>query len=205
MISIPPLMLATDGGTPFTSDAWLMEVKFDGYRCAAAVENGLVRLATKNGNECTHAYPEVVRALAKLQGGPHVLDGEACVLVDGVSDFNLFHAERGTRKPARGAPAVTFCAFDLLVVNGEDIMSMPLHERKRRLRELLAPIPKISVLYVDDLPADADLFAAMIGAGLQIEGVVAKRRESAYLPGERSRDWLKIKRPGWRIGRRWMR
>lgn len=205
MIAIPPAMLATDGGKPFTSDAWLMEVKFDGYRCGAAIDNGHVRLATKNGNDCTHAYPEVVAALRRLPGGPHVVDGEVCVLIEGISDFNLFHAERGTRKPASGAPAVTFCAFDLLIVDGENVMSQPLIERKRRLKELLAPIPKIAVLFVDDLPADANLFAAMIGIGLNIEGVVAKRRDSVYLPGQRSRDWLKIKRPGWRIGRRWMR
>jgi bifunctional non-homologous end joining protein LigD len=204
MIKIPAPMLATDGGRPFTSGAWAYEVKYDGYRCLAAVEGGQVRLSTKNQKDCTRAYPEVVAALRKIPGGPHVIDGEACTLVEGgVSDFNLFHGKRGTRKPGPGAPPVTLCAFDLLVHDGQEIMGLPLEARKGRLEQLLARVPKVAVLFVGMLPADADLFAAIVGAQLPIEGVVAKRLGSVYTPGARSPDWVKIKRPGWNAGRKW--
>jgi ATP-dependent DNA ligase len=65
---------------PFTSQDWLYELKHDGYRCMAGVQAGEVRLLTKSGTDCTKWSPEVVKALASLPGGPHVIDGEACVL-----------------------------------------------------------------------------------------------------------------------------
>lgn len=122
---------------PFTSEDWLYELKFDGYRCMAGVEAGepsktrlqqatdaelRVRLLTKAGRDCSAWFPEIGEALAMLPGGPHVIDGEACVLVDGVSDFNLLQARARKRKPYPGGPIVTFCAFDLLVHDGKNIM-----------------------------------------------------------------------------------
>jgi bifunctional non-homologous end joining protein LigD len=103
----------------------------------------------------------------------------------------------------KGCDQVTLCTFDILVHNGQSVMGLPLVERKPLLQQLLADIPKQCVLFVGDLPADAGLFQAMVGAGLTIEGVVAKRRASPYRPGVRSPDWRKIKRPGWQQGRRW--
>ncbi|WP_240788728.1 hypothetical protein [Ramlibacter henchirensis] len=82
-------------------------------------------------------------------------------------------------------------------------MRLPLVERKRQLEEVLAGALKGPLLIVKDLPADAALFKAMLGAGLEIEGVMAKRRQSTYQPGVRSSDWVKIKRPGWQEGRVW--
>lgn len=203
-LKLPAPMRAVDGGKPFTSADWVFEIKFDGYRCMASIERNAVRLFTKNGSECTHAYPEVVTALQQVSGGPHIIDGEVCTIVEGgVSDFNLFHAQRGTRRPRRGAPPVTLCAFDLLLHEGVDITGLPLEERKARLEMLLAALPKAAVLFVGTLPADATLFAAMVGIDLPIEGVVAKRLGSVYTPGEKSPDWLKIKRPGWNKGRVW--
>lgn len=70
-------------------------------------------------------------------------------------------------------------------------------ERKARLQQRLEGMPKADVLFVSELPADAGVFAAMVDVGLQIEGVMAKRRASPYRPGIRSSDWLKIKRAGW--------
>jgi bifunctional non-homologous end joining protein LigD len=194
-------MLATPGGKPFTSPEWLYELKFDGYRCLARVEDGRVQLTTKAGTDCTGWYPEVGQALSKLAGGPHVLDAEACVLDDiGRSDFNRLQERSARRRWYDGCDSVTLCAFDLLFENGRNIMALPLVERKARLQRLLSGAP--GVLFVGDLPARAELFSQAVEP-LQLEGVVAKRRASVYAAGVRSADWLKIKRKGWQDGRMW--
>lgn len=190
---------------PISDPDWLYEIKVDGYRALAAVHGKEVRLQSKRGINCAPWYPETVTALSTLKGGPHILDGEICVLrKDGTSDFNLLQ-QRGMHSTH---PPVTYCVFDLLMVNGEWIMDRPLTDRKERLQRLLAKHPK-GILFVGDLPADATLFYSMTlpedkgGLGLQIEGVIAKRRDSTYQPGVRSSAWRKIKRAGWQEGRRW--
>jgi bifunctional non-homologous end joining protein LigD len=197
-------MLATEGGKPFTDPDWIFEIKWDGYRTLARAGGGQpVELRTRNGTDCTRWYPEVARALAALPGGPHVIDGEACVLDDvGRSDFNALHARAARRRGYPGAPQVTLMAFDLLVQDGRSIMALPLAERKERLAQLLVSLPKIGVLYVSDFPAQADLFAQVV-LGAKLEGFIAKRLASPYQPGVVSRDWMKIKRAGWQEGRTW--
>lgn len=96
--------------------------------------------------------------------------------------------------------------FDLLVHDGVNVMALPLIERNRRLEQLVAG--RAAVLFVKDLPADANLFMSMAlpppeGLGLQIEGMVAKLRDSPYEPGLGSDNSRKIKRPGWHEGRIW--
>lgn len=103
--------------------------------------------------------------------------------------------------PFTSPEAVTYCVFDLLVHGGRLTMNLPLVERKALLEGLVAGVP--GILFVKDLDADAAVFQAMVQAGLQIEGVVAKRRDSRYHPGVRSDDWRKIKRQGWQDGRTW--
>lgn len=192
--SIPAPMLATPGGKPFSSPDWLYEIKYDGYRCLARVADGLVELRTKSGLECTGWFPELTRALAVVPGGPHVIDGEVCVLDDlGRSDFDRLRVRASRKRWSEGCDAVTLCAFDLLFESGTNIMTLPLAERKARLAKLLANIP--SVLAVGDLPAEAELFDQAVEP-LLLEGFVAKRRASTYQPGVRSPDWLKIKRKG---------
>lgn len=194
-------MLATPGGKPFTSADWLYELKFDGYRCLARVQDGKVELRTKAGNDCTAWYPEVAQTLATLPGGPHVIDAEACVLDQiGRSDFNLLHERAARRGWYAGCPPVTLCAFDLLFEGGRNLMALPLVQRKARLRRLLVAAP--GVLFVGDLPCETDLFSQTV-APLRLEGFVAKRRASVCRAGTRSPDWLKIKRSGWQEGRHW--
>jgi bifunctional non-homologous end joining protein LigD len=204
VITIPAPMNAPDVLVkPFSSPDWLYELKFDGYRCMAGIEEGQVELRTKSGADCTAWFPEVAEALSKLPG-THVIDGEACVLDDrGVADFNRLQTRARHRRWYPGCDQVTLCAFDLLVHHGRSVMGLPVVERKALLQQLLAPVNKQGVLFVGDLPADAALFQAMVGAGLTIEGVVAKRRASTYQPGVRSPDWRKVKRPGWQEGRVW--
>ncbi|GAB3644749.1 ATP-dependent DNA ligase [Ramlibacter alkalitolerans] len=190
-------MQAPEGSRPaFSSPDWLYEVKFDGYRTLAAFGGGQpVQLRTKSGADCTKWYPEVCEVLAKIPGGPYVVDGEAAVLDDlGRSDFERLHARARRRRWVAGAP-VTLCAFDLLVDNGENVMGLPLAERKERLARVLRNVPQTSVLLVLDLPAEARLFQEFV-LGLELEGFMAKKRVSTYQQGTRSADWLKIKRPG---------
>lgn len=197
MIAIPAPMHAPETPrAPFTDPEWLYELKFDGYRCMAGIEDGQVQLRTKSGADCTKWFPEVVTALAKIPGGPHVIDGEACVLDEiGRSDFERLRTRASHRRWYPGCDQVTLCAFDILVHDGERVTGLPLVERKALLRQLLADVPKQCVLYVGDLPADESLFNPVV-VGLELEGVMAKRRASTYQPGTRSYDWRKIKRKG---------
>lgn len=187
-------MLAAAGGKPTTSPDWLYEIKYDGYRCMARVAEATVELRTKNGLDCTKWFPELACALEKVAGGPHVIDGEVCVLDDvGLSDFNRLQVRAGRRCWYGGCDSVTLCAFDLLFEDGNNIMGLPLVERKARLTALLDGVNGVRV--VGDLQAQASLFARSVESPLLAE-LVAKRRMSSYQPGVRSPDWLKIKRAG---------
>lgn len=203
MLSIPAPMLASTG-RPFTSPEWLYEVKYDGYRCMARAGGGgqPVELRTKSGVDCTRWFPEVAQVLADLPGGPHVIDGEACVLDEiGRSNFECLQARARRRRWYSGCNPVTLCAFDLLYLDGRNVMALPLVERKAQLQELLTHLAGRLVV-VGDLPAEAALFEQVVH-GAKLEGFVAKRKDSPYLPGVRSDAWKKIKRADWAEGRTW--
>lgn len=191
MILPAPMLLSESRVPPFGKPGWIYEIKFDGHRTLAGIQDGQVQLASRTGVDVTKKYPEVVRGLATLPGGPHVIDGEVCVLDElGRSDFDRLQ----TRK--RGGEAVTFCAFDLLARDGRSLIGLPVEARKAQLQELLTPALE-SVLYVDHF--DAEHGRAMFEGPvhqLKLEGLVAKRLGSPYRPGERSADWVKVKRPG---------
>ncbi|MDF2457772.1 MAG: hypothetical protein K0S79_188 [Nitrospira sp.] len=175
---------------------WLYEIKFDGYRLIAGVEAGQIELRTRNGVGATKWFPEVVAGLKSLTGGPHILDGEVCVLDDlGRSDFNRLQDRAKRRKWYEGADPVVFCAFDLLARDGRSLIGLPIEARKQQLQELLTPQPA-STMYVGhfDWEHGPELFAK--ARTLKLEGLVAKREGSFYLPGERSKDWVKCKVPG---------
>jgi bifunctional non-homologous end joining protein LigD len=198
-----PMQAAEAPVKAFTDPGWLYEIKFDGYRTLAGIGPDGVQLRTRRGADCTRWYPEVAEILSTLPGGPHVLDGEACVLDDiGRADFNRLQDRARRRCWYKDCDPVTLCLFDILVHDGRNVTGLPLVERKALLKKLLARAPKRSLLYVGDFPADAGLFPQVVLA-LKLEGFVAKRKDSIYLPGERTFDWRKIKRQGWQEGRRW--
>ena len=98
----------------------MYELKFDGYRVVGGVNAGQVQLATRNGADATKWFPEVAAGLGTLAGGPHILDGEVCVLDElGRSDCNRLQDRARRRRGYAGADPVVFCAFDLLAINGE--------------------------------------------------------------------------------------
>jgi bifunctional non-homologous end joining protein LigD len=201
LADVAPMLLG-ERRAPFEAPGWTAELKFDGYRLLAGVRAGAVQLKTRNGADATRWYPEL-QVLAALPGNP-ILDGEVAVLDElGRSDFNRTHARSLRRGRPPGADAVVFCAFDLLAYRGRDLRARPLASRKAQLAQLLAtPLP--SVLYVQDVPGGvAWLYAQAVA--LELEGIVAKRLDSPYRSGQRSDDWLKIKRPGATPARRFQR
>ena len=193
--SLPSPMLLTPGRFPLPSPGpWIFEIKIDGYRLIVGRTDDQVRLQTRGGADATRWFPEVVHSIAQLPPGHFIFDGEVAVLDDiGRSDFDLLHARARARGWKEGLSPVVYCVFDVLVYYGRDVRLLPLAERKALLAALFVrPIPGIMhVTSVDDGPW---LFQQALA--LSLEGVVAKRYSSPYVCGERSDDWVKIKRKG---------
>jgi len=167
------------------SPDWTLEVKWDGYR-ALLIKDGLhVQLRSRKDKDLTRMYPAIAAAGLKIDASQAVIDGEIVVLDEkGRPSFQALQ-HRG-QHPKH---LVVFYAFDVLHVDGQDLMSEPLERRRARLPELLhGKVLRIS----DELPGTAAQVVAAI-QGMGLEGVVAKRRGSPYVPGERSRDWVKLK------------
>ena len=170
-------------------DDWVYEVKFDGYRLLARVENGNVRLFTRNGLDWTERFAGIAAALSELPAKALWLDGEACVMDDkGISRFG------GLQQVLAGGSrlAPIFMLFDVMHVDGQDLRDAPLEQRKEILKQLLATQGDDSPLrYSDHLQAagnDAQAQACQIG----LEGLIGKRIGSRYV-GRRSSDWIKLK------------
>lgn len=186
-------MLLSEAARPFSDAAWGFELKFDGYRVLASMEaTGAVKLKSRNGADATGWFPEIGASLKAVADRRFILDGEMCVLDDlGRSDFDRLHA-RARKRRADPSQPVVYCVFDVLAVKGESVMGRPLVERKK----LLGPIRGLpGILVLDFIPEQGEaLYEHVLALGL--EGMVAKRLDSLYRPGERSPDWLKVKRPG---------
>lgn len=198
MMILPAPMLLQHGRktAPIAQEGWLYELKLDGYRLIAGVDNGKVVLNTRRGAEATKWFPEIVESLSKLGGGPHVMDGEVCVLDDiGRSDFSRLQDRARRRCWYEGCDAVVFCAFDMLALDGKSIIGARLEDRKAALKQLLSPAPA-SVMYVGHFDAKDSASLYTQAVALKLEGLVAKRLGSKYAPGVRSADWVKYKVPG---------
>lgn len=182
--------LATLVDRPPDDDRWLHEIKYDGYRLTARVDEGDVHLLTRNGKDWTARFPAVAQALTSLPDGAWI-DGEAVVIDKrGVSDFG---ALQRALKEGRGGDVV-YMAFDLLYEDGEDLRELPLVERKRRLERLLERRSggrDGAVRFSDHIEGHGgDMIAEACRRGL--EGVISKRADSPYT-GRRTRAWLKSK------------
>lgn len=193
---LEPMLLDSRKFNPFSDPDFLFEIKVDGWRSLAEFGGTTVRLKTRGGHLCTEWFPEVAKVLASFGRGPHVVDGELAVLDDiGRSDFDRFQARALRKRAYPGCDLVTYCVFDVLVMGGVSVMHRPLHERKQMLKGLFVPKPKHGVLVLDAIPeAGLELYAMAVQ--LELEGLVAKRKDSVYTPGTRSPDWRRIRRPG---------
>jgi bifunctional non-homologous end joining protein LigD len=169
-----------------TGTQWVHEVKFDGYRMAARVDQGKVQLFTRSGLDWTAKYPATAAALAKLPVQSVYLDGELCgVRPDGVTSFELMQEASDA-----GLGGLVYYAFDLLELDGENIAIRPLLERKERLAALLKR-PPIGVVYSEHEGGDGEAFRRA-ACSHRLEGVVTKRIDRPYLPGDRG-AWVKSK------------
>jgi bifunctional non-homologous end joining protein LigD len=181
------LQLATLVDAPPEGEGWLHEQKFDGYRILAELDRGTVRLHSRRSKDWTAEFPAVARAVAKLPARRAVLDGEvAVVLPDGRTSFQAL-------QNARGSSDLVYFVFDLLALDGEDLMAQPLEQRKARLAALVTPARgKPGVVRYSDhvIGSGREFFALACRRGL--EGIVSKRRDEPYRPG-RGATWVKTK------------
>ena len=188
-------MLATAVEKPFDSPDWLFEIKWDGYRAVAFVNEGKVRLVSRNQNDLTQQFSELQELPHFLNVQSAVLDGEIVALDEqGRSSFSLMQQRTGIRSggkrvAGRSDVDVAYYAFDLIYVDGYDLRRVSLEERKNTLSQIITPDP--IVRYSEHfLEHGVALFDAAKQQGL--EGILAKRRGSFY-EERRSREWLKIK------------
>jgi len=161
---------------------WVFEPKWDGYRALAYVRDTEVELKSRRGNDLTERFAEVARALPRALRSPScVLDGEVCALdSSGKSSFSLMQQGKGR---------LVYFVFDVLEIDGEPLLSLPLEERRDRLESLLDPRSQTIRLSGTFEDGEALLDAAEKQG---LEGVMAKRLSSAY-EQRRSRNWLKVK------------
>ena len=187
-------MLATPVEKPFDDPDWLFEIKWDGYRAVSFLQDGKVRLVSRNQNELTGEFPEL-RELSKLIKAKNaILDGEVVALDEqGRASFSLMQQRTGIRKGGRRVGArrelqIVYYLFDLLYLDGYDLRRVALEQRKQALAQIVAPSDLVR--YSDHFPQGLALFDVAKQKGL--EGILAKKRESQY-EERRSREWLKIK------------
>ncbi|HEY6159945.1 MAG TPA: non-homologous end-joining DNA ligase, partial [Bacteroidia bacterium] len=178
-------MLAREAEKPFDHKDWIYELKWDGYRAIAETGARPVRLYSRNGNSFNASYPIVVQELQRLKLDA-ILDGEIVVLDEnGKPDFQLLQNYPGdTQHPIR------YYAFDILFYKGENVCSRPLLGRKELLKKVLKE--NEVVRYADHIEERGTAFFRETEK-MGMEGIIAKKADSEYLPGIRTSEWLKIK------------
>jgi DNA ligase D-like protein (predicted 3'-phosphoesterase) len=184
-------MLSRSANGPFNGDAWLFEIKWDGVRAIAYVDDDL-SIRSRNDRELAGQFPELTE-LSTL--APHtVLDGEIVVMSSGRPDIQALlprlQAGTGRSTLAKVKTPVTYIVFDILEKDKKPLISLPFSERRKILEESVKEGPHI-ILSVPVETRGEDYYKAAIARGL--EGVMAKRKDSLYEPGLRSGAWLKIK------------
>ncbi|HWQ01010.1 MAG TPA: DNA ligase D, partial [Gaiellaceae bacterium] len=181
-------MLATPAETLPSGSGWLFEVKWDGYRALAYLRGGEAKLVSRNGNDLTDRFRGIANAIPRTVKTPDaVLDGEVCALdEDGRPSFSAMQQAK------TGTPLV-YEVFDVLEVEGEPLADLPLHQRRERLAKLLDR--RNATVRMSETFEDGE---ALYEAAMEqrLEGIVAKRADSPYRQGRRTRDWLKIKTHG---------
>jgi bifunctional non-homologous end joining protein LigD len=200
MPSVIHPMLAVSVAKAFNNPDWLFEIKWDGYRAVAFIDNGRIRLVSRNQNDLTAQFSELGALPKFLKAERAILDGEVVALDDeGRPSFSLMQQRTGfqpgkRRLPGRQGVPVVYYAFDLLHLDGFDLRRVPLEERKRLLQDAIkkdagetSPLIQFSDHYEEK---GLELFEAAKQRGL--EGIVAKKRNSRY-EEKRSSDWQKIK------------
>lgn len=210
---VKPMLATQGGGADITDeDEWAFEMKWDGIRAIAIIEDNGVRLISRNGNDLTSGYPELADLPDAVHASTAVLDGEIVALNKaGRPDFGLLQTRMNLTKKreidqaARSTP-VHLMLFDLLHLDGHSLLRLEYCQRREILAKAVEAGGHVHV------PPDMDLTLAQAVATskeLGLEGVIAKRVDSTYTDGARSRSWIKIKHQttqevvivGWRPGK----
>lgn len=184
---VPPALATLKPAAP-QGDRWVHEIKFDGYRLEAQVRNRRVKLLTRSGQDWTERFgQEIVAALSALPVKTAILDGELVVEgSSGASDFSALQADLSAGRTDR----YRYYAFDLLYLDGADLRSLPLLERKSRLEALVEGAGD-RVRYSEHFDEDGEVMLRH-ACRLSLEGLVSKERDASY-PAGRSRSWIKSK------------
>ena len=189
------LMLCEPRDEAFTRPGWLFELKLDGWRVLAERCGTEARLLSRNGNDLSATFPEVVRSLRALPMTNALIDGEVVTLDDkGHPNFQRLQQRARLRRPidirraAVESPA-TLYAFDLPSLEGYDLRTLPLVERKALLARVVPPAGPLR--YLDHIETQGGAFFAQVER-MGLEGIIAKKAESLY-KGGRTPAWLKIK------------
>lgn len=184
-------MLATTGRLR-AGVTWMLEPKLDGWRGVVYVDGGL-RVRTRSGRNVTESVPELAGFVDALPDGT-VLDGELVAGQGRASDFYRLGPQMARRR--RPPVGLTFVAFDVLCLAGEDVTHLPWADR-RRLLELLE-LQGTGWCTVPAFDADDPDLVLHACARHELEGLVAKRTDGRYQPGKRSGAWIKVKTSDWR-------
>lgn len=188
-------MLASIAEEPFDNPEWLFEIKWDGYRVVSFIEDGTVRLVSRNHNDLGPRYPELRELPRMLNVKSAILDGEVVVLDEqGRPSFSLMQQRTGIRAHGRQAAArpdlaILYYLFDLIHLDGYDLRRVTLDERKRLLRQI---VPDEGIVRYSDHHAGKGTALFQVAKQKGLEGIVAKKCSSCY-EERRTREWLKIK------------
>ena len=174
---IPPMAAQSVTELP-EGPEWVYEVKFDGYRALLLKSGAGIELRSRNNKDLTNAYPSVLAAGRKLRADSLVLDGEVVALdASGRPSFQALQ-----HRSAHPKHAIVYYAFDLLQLEGEELTSRPLVTRRAKLEPL---VKGSGILLSETLDGSAAHVIEAVRA-LGLEGIVAKRKDSRYVPGERN-------------------
>lgn len=179
-------MLATLAATATDEPGWLYEIKWDGYRALAFLEKGQVELRSRNNKSFDEKYYPVHQALQQWKVNA-VVDGEIVVINE--EGYTIFSQLQDWRSEADGQ--LVYYLFDILWLNGKDLTSLPLMQRKKLLQQLM-PVNNNILRFSEGFVTDGTDFFEQ-AKKLKLEGIMAKKTDSHYHPGVRTREWLKIK------------
>lgn len=184
---VPPSLATLSDKAP-ESGNWIHEIKFDGYRIQARLEDGKVKLMTRKGLDWTAKFPGIVAAIAELPVETALIDGELVVNDEhGVSSFSAL--QRALKSGKDGT--MTYYVFDLMHLNGDDLRPLPLTHRKAALLKLLGKKSDGPLQFSESIEEPGPLLIKH-ACKLGLEGIISKRADASYHSG-RGHDWIKTK------------
>ena len=186
-------MLATLVDDPFSNPEWIFETKWDGFRSICFIKKGQSLFVSRNQIDMTPQYPELANVAKQIAAKEAILDGEIVALdKDGMPRFQLLQPRVGRKsgiEALQGHGQIVYYVFDLLYLDGNDLTSCSVVERKEALAQILRPAAFIKLS--EHIVGDGEAFFKQIEK-FHLEGMIAKRASSPYLQ-KRTKDWLKVK------------